>query len=178
MATRSVRGSRTDATSPINAYGRSKLAGERLALQADALVIRTSWLVSATHPNFVATMLRLAPTRSFSVVDDQRGCPTTAADLAAATMAAVDAGATGLLHLTNTGETTWYEFAREALELAGIGVDQIEACASSDYSTPAERPEYSVLGSVRRQSLGIDPLPYWRDSLPFGRQGPLRQRSG
>ena len=156
----------TDATSPINAYGRSKLAGERLALQADALVIRTSWLVSATHPNFVATMLRLAPTRSFSVVDDQRGCPTTATDLAAATMAAVDAGATGLLHLTNTGETTWYEFAREALELAGIGVDQIEACASSNYSTPAERPEYSVLGSVRRQSLGIDPLPYWRDSLP------------
>jgi dTDP-4-dehydrorhamnose reductase len=155
-------------TDPINAYGRSKLAGERAALAAHpgALVIRTSWVISGTHPNFVATMLRLAPERELRVVDDQQGCPTVAADLAAGALAALDAGATGLLHLTNQGVTTWYRLARAAVEIAGIDPERIRPCTTEEYPTPARRPPYSVLGSERLQDLGIAPLPHWEASLP------------
>jgi dTDP-4-dehydrorhamnose reductase len=159
----------SDPTDPINAYGRSKLVGEQAMAQAGGrgLMIRTSWVVSGTHPNFVATMLRLArggtPLR---VVSDQRGCPTVAADLAAGTIAAVEAGATGLLHLANGGETTWYDLARAAIELAGMDAGLVSACTTDEYPTPARRPRYSVLGSERREGLGVPPLPRWKDSLP------------
>ncbi len=154
-------------TAPINAYGRSKLAGERLALAAHpgTLIIRTSWVISGTHPNFVATMLRLARERELRVVDDQVGNPTVAADLATATLDALDRGVTGILHLTNTGSTTWYELARAAVEMAGGDVDRIGPCTTDEYPTAARRPRYSVLGSERRETLGIGALPHWRDSL-------------
>lgn len=155
----------SDETDPVNAYGRSKLVGERAALTAGALVVRTSWVVSGTHSNFLATMLRLGQERSLRVVDDQHGCPTMAADLASGTVRALEVGASGLLHLSNREATTWYEFARTALEMAGIET-QIEPCATADFPTPAHRPRYSVLGSERIDSLGIDPLPSWRSSLP------------
>ena len=152
---------------PVNAYGQSKLVGERGALREHpgALVIRTSWVVSGTHPNFVATMLRLAPERQLSVVADQRGRPTIAADLAVATLAALDAGVAGLLHLANQGETTWFELAQTAVTLAGIPADRIQPCRTEDYPTPAQRPAYSVLGSERLGPLGLDPLPDWRASF-------------
>jgi len=155
-------------TDPINAYGRSKLAGEQAALAAnpEALVVRTSWLVSGTHPNFIATMLRLAPERELKVVADQQGCPTMVADLAPAAWGAVQAGASGILHLTNSGVTTWHEFAGEALRLAGIDPGRIQPCGTEEYPTPARRPGYSVLGSERRGPLGLGDLPHWRDSLP------------
>ena len=155
-------------TDPINAYGRSKLAGERAALSAcpEALVVRTSWLVSGTHPNFVATVLRLAAERVLTVVDDQRGCPTMVDDLAPAALAALRAGVSGILHLTNRGETTWFEFARAAVALAGIDPGRIRPCATADYPTPARRPAYSTLGSERRSPLGLPALPLWRESLP------------
>jgi dTDP-4-dehydrorhamnose reductase len=154
-------------TDPVNAYGRSKLVGEQAMLEAggDALVVRTSWVISATHPNFVATMLRLAPERELRVVDDQWGCPTIASDLARATLEAVGASATGVLHLTNSGPTTWYRLAQEALRRAGIPEDRLAPCTSSDYPTPAARPAYSVLGSERRIELGISGLPHWEESL-------------
>jgi dTDP-4-dehydrorhamnose reductase len=156
-------------TDPINAYGASKLIGERLALQANprTLVIRTSWVVSGTHPNFVATMLRLAKEgRSLRVVSDQYGCPTVASDLARATLEAMEASATGLLHLTNTGATTWFELARTAVALAGLDPDLIEPCPTEEYPTPARRPAYSVLASERIGDLGMSGLPAWQDSLP------------
>ena len=154
-------------TAPINAYGRTKLAGEQLAVAAHpgALVIRTSWVISGTHPNFVATMLRLVRERDLRVVDDQVGHPTVADDLATATLEALELGATGVLHLTNDGVTTWFELARTAVELAGEDIDRISPCPTTEYPTPARRPQYSVLGSERRESLGIGPLPHWRDSL-------------
>jgi dTDP-4-dehydrorhamnose reductase len=155
-------------TDPINAYGRSKRKGELLALaHPTSLVIRTSWLISGTNPNFVATMLRLAATRDeLSVVADQRGCPTVAADLASATLRAMAAGATGVLHLTNRGATTWFELARSAVAHAGLDETKIAPCSTADYPTLAARPAYSVLGSERLGELGIDPLPPWQDSLP------------
>jgi len=155
-------------TGPINAYGRSKLAGERAALAAcpGALVVRTSWLVSGTHSNFVATMLRLAGEGVVRVVDDQQGCPTMADDLAPAAWAALQAGATGVLHLTNSGETTWFDFARAAVALAGLDPGRLVPCPTADYPTPARRPAYSVLGSERRRPLGLPELPPWQESLP------------
>jgi dTDP-4-dehydrorhamnose reductase len=154
--------------SPINAYGRSKAAGESAALEAnpDALIVRTSWVISGTHPNFVATMLRLAPERSLSVVDDQWGCPTINTDLAAAAAGALRAGATGILHLCNQGPTTWYRLGRAALEHAGIDPGRISPCTTADYPTPARRPANSVLASTRLGDLGLPPLPPWRSGLP------------
>jgi len=155
-------------TGPVNAYGRSKLAGELAALAAcpGALVVRTSWLVSGTHPNFVATMMRRAGEGVVRVVDDQRGCPTMADDLAPAAWAALRTGAAGILHLTNSGETTWFDFARAVVALAGLDPRRVVPCATADYPTPARRPGYSVLGSERRPSLGLAELPSWQESLP------------
>lgn len=154
-------------TDPLNAYGRSKLAGEVAALEnSDALVIRTSWVISGTHPNFVATMLRLAAERDLEVVDDQVGCPTCVDDLAPAALAAFEGGTTGIVHLTNEGVTTWFELARAALALAGLDPERITPIPTSGYPTPAARPAYSVLGSERRSELGMAPLPSWPDSLP------------
>lgn len=159
----------SDPVNPINAYGRSKLVGEQAALAAHpgCLVIRTSWVISGTHPNFVTTMLRLAKERDrLGVVDDQWGRPTIASDLAAGVVHAMNAGVSGLLHLTNTGETTWCRLAATALGLAGLDPDTIEPITTADYPTPALRPAYSVLGSERLEPLGLTPLPPWEESLP------------
>lgn len=157
----------TDPPNPINAYGRTKLAGEIAALDAnpDTLVVRTSWVLSGTHPNFAATMLRLAEAGTVRVVDDQHGHPTLVDDLAAGTLSALDAGATGLLHLTNSGVTTWFGLARDVAAMAGLDPDRIEPISTAEYPTPARRPANSVLESVRIAGLGIEPLPDYHDSL-------------
>jgi dTDP-4-dehydrorhamnose reductase len=152
-------------TSPINAYGRSKLLGESLAVDHGALVVRTSWVISGSHPNFVATILRKVKEQELRVVDDQRGCPTVAADLARASYAALRSGGSGLLHLTNQGETTWYELARTCTGLADLDPFRISPCDTEDYPTPARRPAYSVLASERLEDLGLDPMPHWRESI-------------
>ena len=153
---------------PINAYGRSKRAGEVAALDAnpEALVVRTSWLISGTHGNFVATMLRLAAERSVDVVDDQVGLPTIASDLVVGTLQAMRMGVHGILHLANEGPTTWYGLARHAVTLVGIDPRRVRPCSTADFPTDARRPTYSVLGSSRAGPCGLEPLPTWRDSLP------------
>ena len=155
-------------TSPLNAYGRSKLTGERLVLEncRRGLVIRTSWVISGTHPNFVATILRNArESHPLRVVDDQVGCPTIADDLAAATIQGLEAGATGLLHLANAGTATWFELASAALREADLLSDVLSPCTTSEYPTSARRPAYSVLGSERIEGFGLTPLPPWQKSL-------------
>lgn len=163
-------------TGPLNAYGRSKLAGEiaTLGVCPHALVIRTSWLLSATHPNFVATMLQRAALGEVRVVGDQRGCPTMADDLAPAAWSALQAGVQGVLHLTNSGDTTWYDLAREAVALAGLPRGRIIAITTAEFPTPARRPAYSVLGSERRRPLRLPDLPPWQASLAAVVKGLLR----
>ncbi len=157
----------TDEPNPLNAYGRTKLEGERLALAAnpETLVVRTSWVLSGTHPNFVATMLRLIAGGSVQVVDDQRGHPTFVDDLVAGTLDALEAGATGILHLANAGTTTWYDLATEIADLAGLDAGRVQACTTNDFPRPARRPANSVLESVRLHELGLAPLPDYHESL-------------
>jgi dTDP-4-dehydrorhamnose reductase len=153
-------------TDPINAYGRSKLEGEHATLEHGGLVVRTSWVISGSHPNFVATMIRLAGERLLRVVDDQWGCPTVCDDLAFASLAAFQSELRGLLHLTNEGATTWFELARTAVTEAGFDPEVVSPCSTAEYPTEAARPAFSVLGSERLEGSGISPPPHWRQSLP------------
>jgi len=157
----------SDTPEPINAYGRSKLVGERSALEAldEALVIRTSWVMSGTHRNFAAVMLDLIAKGAVSVVADQRGRPTMVSDLVVGTLDAVDAGASGILHLTNEGSTTWYDLARTVAEMSGLDPDRVAPCSTAEYPTPARRPKNSVLDSERLSALGISPLPDYHNAL-------------
>ncbi len=152
---------------PLNRYGESKLEGERLALAAHpgSLVVRTSWVLSGKPGNFAAAMLRLAAAGPLRVVDDQVGSPTMVADLAPAVLAAIDAGAAGLLHLTNQGELSRFELAREVLELAGRDPGIVSPVSTDEFGAAAPRPRYSKLGSERLGQWGLDPLPHYRPGL-------------
>lgn len=154
-------------TGPLNAYGRSKLAGEAAALAAHpgALVIRTSWVFSATHDNFVAATLRRAAAGEALAVTDQRSAPTAADDLAAALITAMTAGATGILHLANQSHASRFELAVESARFAGIDVDRIVAVDSARFDSAAPRPAYSVMRSERLDTLGLEPLRPWQDAL-------------
>lgn len=156
-------------TSPINAYGHSKALGERLALSAHpgALVVRTSWMMSTTHANFVTEIVERAAAGPVQVVTDEIGAPTFAPDLADATVAALDAGATGILHITNRGHTSRYDLARLACSEAGIDPGRIQPIAAAQHVTRARRPRYSVLGSERFETLGLVPSRHWREAIPL-----------
>jgi dTDP-4-dehydrorhamnose reductase len=157
----------SDATAPINAYGRSKLAGEILALEANAksLIVRTSWVMSGTHRNFAAVMLDLIAKGDVSVIDDQMGHPTLVNDLVVATLEGIDAGASGVLHLANAGVATWYELARTIASMGDLDPERVKPCSSAEYETAAARPLNSVLDSERLDESGIAPLPNFHASL-------------
>jgi len=154
------------APNPVNAYGRTKLAGEEALRDsgAPAYVVRTAWVYGRGH-NFVRTVLRVTRERGvMRVVDDQRGAPTWAKDLARASRRLIDAGAPATYHLTNSGQCTWYELALKVVELAGIDA-RIEATSTADYPTPARRPAYSVLANNGWLRLGEPPLQPWTEAL-------------
>jgi len=157
----------SDQPNPLNVYGETKHEGERLALDAnpDALIVRTSWLISSTHRNFLTTMLGLLADGPVKVVDDQKGRPTFAEDLVTGTLAAIEGNVSGILHLTNQGETTWYGLAREIAELTNIDVDLIQPISSFDLDRPAARPTNSVLDSERQRLTGVDELPPQMEAL-------------
>ncbi|WP_281174240.1 dTDP-4-dehydrorhamnose reductase [Hamadaea tsunoensis] len=158
-------------TAPLNAYGRSKLAGELAVaklLPAAGYVVRTAWLYDRTGRNFLTTMLRLAGERDFvDVVDDQRGQPTTAPALAAQLLrlAARPDAAPGIYHGTAGGETTWYAFTRAIFALTGLDPDRVRPTTSERFVRPAPRPAYSVLGHDRWRAAGLAPLADWQDLL-------------
>ncbi|MGI9647605.1 MAG: dTDP-4-dehydrorhamnose reductase [Acidimicrobiia bacterium] len=155
----------SDRPNPINTYGNTKLAGETEGLEAhpDMLLIRSSWLVSGTSPNFVATVIRRAREEPIRVVNDQMGVPNIADDLAVATLEALDAGITGVLHLASSPATTWFDLARTALELADMDPELVQPVSSQEYAAGAMRPAYGVLASERNTGIV---LPSWERSLP------------
>jgi dTDP-4-dehydrorhamnose reductase len=156
---------------PINAYGRSKLAGERAALAAGGYVVRTAWLYGAHGRNFVSTMLRLAAEReTVAVVADQHGQPTwshaLAGQLAAlGAAAATGQAAPGVYHGTAGGETTWYGLARAVFAEAGLDPARVRPVTSAQFRRAAPRPTYSVLGHERWAAAGVPPLRDWRAML-------------
>jgi dTDP-4-dehydrorhamnose reductase len=143
----------TDRPCPINAYGRSKLAGEQAIFASGCrhLILRTSWVYAARGNNFMLTMLRLARERpELRIVFDQLGAPTWAHDLALAARSALrhPAPPQGLFHVTSSGTTNWFEFARRILQIAGL-TTPVVPILTAEYPTPAARPCYSVLNSDR-----------------------------
>jgi dTDP-4-dehydrorhamnose reductase len=162
------------ATGPVNAYGRSKLAGEQAVLELlpqTGYVARTAWLYGEHGANFVATMLKLAAQRdTLTVVEDQHGQPTWSAqlaqrlvDLGRAALAG-DAPA-GIYHGTASGRTTWFGLARAVFELAGLDPERVGPTTSDAFPRPAKRPSYSVLGHDAWKAAGFEPLPDWREGL-------------
>ena len=151
---------------PINAYGRSKAAGEQAIEESGCahLIVRTSWLYAPWGKNFVATIAHLAQEQeSIRVVDDQRGRPASCQHLASATLALIDRQARGFFHVTDGGQCTWFGFAQEIARLVGA-ICRVEPCASSEYPLPAARPPYSVLDLSKTEEL-IGPMPDWKDNL-------------
>lgn len=157
----------SDPPHPLNVYGETKLEGEQLAMEINpgVLVIRTSWVLSGTHRNFASAMLELIAKGPVLVVNDQRGKPTLVDDLAAATMEAVQREASGVVHLTNQGETTWFGLARDIAEFSGLDLDHVMPITTDQFSRPATRPTNSVLDSERLDELSLAPLPHYRPSL-------------
>lgn len=159
-----------DPTGPVNAYGRTKLAGEELVRTAteDHVILRTSWVMSPFGNNFARTMLRLADKRDVvGVVDDQIGSPTNAIDLAEALIRLaprIIAGeARGTYHLANLGEVSWADIAQVIFDAAGADV-RVERIATTDFPTAAARPSYSVLDCAKaRDELGLS-LRGWLDA--------------
>ncbi|MBK6405245.1 MAG: dTDP-4-dehydrorhamnose reductase [Holophagales bacterium] len=154
-----------DPVAPVNAYGRGKLGGERRALEsgAEVLVVRTSWVFAPGGVNFVDTMLDLAGSgrTELKVVDDQRGRPTFAPDLARALVTLVGAGARGVVHFANAGETTWFGLAKETLARGGFPHVKIVPCTTAEFPRPAARPANSVLDTTRYERLtGAAPRPF------------------
>lgn len=161
-----------DPVAPINVYGASKLEGEKAVLAAHprAVILRTSWVYSASGANFVRTMLRLAKTRDqINVVADQHGCPTFARDLAAAALNIADRPETfGVFHCAGEGETTWAGFAEEVFRLsAALGGPSaaVRPITTAEFPTRAKRPQNSRLEcSKLDRHYGVR-LPHWRNSL-------------
>jgi dTDP-4-dehydrorhamnose reductase len=167
----------SDPVHPLSVYGASKAAGERAVVErlARHIVLRTSWVYSAVGHNFVRTMLRLGAERDrLSVVADQVGCPTSAADLAATVLTLAEAllgdgrERWGTYHYAGAGETSWHGFAVAIFDLAAPYSGrrpEVVPIATSEYPTPARRPHRSVLDCTRIcETFGIRQRP-WRDGL-------------
>jgi len=166
-----------DATGPLGAYGRTKLAGE-LALAAatpNHAILRTAWVYSPFGKNFVKTMLRLGETRdSVGVVADQVGNPTSALDIADGLLkvadnllASDDPALRGIFHMTGSGETNWAGFAAEIFRLSAVAGGRsvaVDPIPSSAYPTPAKRPANSRLDCAKLERLHGVRLPEWQGS--------------
>ena len=147
-------------------YGRTKAEAEvkLLELMPECCIARTSWLFGTGGKCFPDTILKLAANRpALEVVNDQRGCPTYAIDLARAIIQLCRKDASGIVHVTNSGDCTWFEFAEEIIKAAGLAT-AVRPVSSQQMARPAPRPAYSVLSPASLQPLGIE-MPSWRDAL-------------
>ena len=167
-----------DEPQPINAYGRSKLAGERGVAAANPrhIILRTAWVYSPYRKNFVKTILRLAAERDrLTIVADQRGCPTAAADIAKACLdiaarCAAEPGQSpyGIFHYAGAGEATWFEFAKAIIDMSAARTGrspEVAAIRTADYPTPAKRAADTRLDSAKVvRAYGVKLRP-WRQAL-------------
>lgn len=152
---------------PINVYGKSKLAGEKFVrdFHSKFFIVRTSWVFGSHGSNFVKTMLGLAKEKKeIFVVDDQHGCPTYATDLARSIYELVQTEKYGLYHISNTGQCSWYEFAKAIFTESCIDV-RVQRCRTEDYPRPAARPSYSVLNHMALKLNGFKVLRPWREAV-------------
>ena len=159
-----------DATGPLNAYGRTKLAGEQAIRQVDGrhLILRCSWVYGPRGSNFLQTVLRLARERQeLRIVADQFGAPTSSLAIARATLrlAGQDGSPSGIYHLSAAGSTSWHGFASAVLEEAGMAAVRVVPITTAEYPTPTRRPPYSVLSNDKLQRTFGIALPQWRTGL-------------
>ena len=172
----------SDRPNPINAYGRTKLAGDQAigSVGGDYLILRTTWVYGSRGNNFLLTMLRLAQQRpELRIVNDQIGAPTTSECIAQVTAAVLSRvwsprglsleGRSGVYNLTTTGETSWYGFAKALLErsaeLFGIKMPALVPIPTSDFPSPAARPKNSRLSCKRLEDTFGLRMPSWEDAL-------------
>jgi dTDP-4-dehydrorhamnose reductase len=164
-----------DETNPLNAYGRSKLAGEREVLSrlgGDGCVVRTAWVCSPDGKNFLKTMLRVADAGAaenspVTVVDDQHGSPTFTDDLARVLRELAVRRVSGVYHAANKGPTTWHGFAKAIFAASGHDAARVVPIKSADLlpARPAARPAYSLLDSLALDALGLRPMDDWSVAL-------------
>lgn len=156
-----------DEPNPINAYGRSKLVGEKyvLWLLSKFYLIRTSWLFGLNGNNFIETMLGLSKTRKqVSVVNDQKGCPTWTEHLSEAVVSLIESERYGVYHATNSEPTTWFDYAREIFRLAGAGTEVLPI-TTEQFPTAAKRPKNSTLDPFPLPRVMKRGMPSWRQAL-------------
>jgi dTDP-4-dehydrorhamnose reductase len=156
-----------EATKPIGAYGRTKLAGEELLQKhlEQFFIVRTAWVFGVHGQNFVKTMLRLGEERGeVGVVHDQVGSPTYTVDLARFMVELMETEKYGIYHATNSGVCSWYEFAVEIFKQAGLKVT-VNPLTTEQFPRPAARPKYSVLSKEKILEQGLTPLRDWKEAL-------------
>jgi len=157
-----------DAPSPVSVYGRSKLGGEWEVDGGSATIVRTSWVCGLHGSNMVKTILRLAGEHEkLAFVDDQRGQPSFADDLAPMIRRLAVERRPGVFHVTNQGAVSWFEFARAVLEVAGLDPGRVRPIATADLDPPrpAPRPANSVLDNAALRLGGLPLLPHYREPL-------------
>ena len=155
-----------DKRNPQGVYGNSKAQAEVELLETlpDCCVARTSWVFGVGGKCFPDTILRLAANRpTLDVVNDQRGCPTYTVDLARAIIQLCRKNASGIVHVTNAGDCTWFEFAREMVAASEL-TSEVRPVNSQQMARPAPRPAYSVLSGTSLHRYGIE-MPDWKDAL-------------
>jgi len=157
----------TDPVNPQSIYGLTKLAGE-LAVQTLAekwFIARTAWLYGHGGNNFVKTIQKVAKEKGrLKVVNDQQGSPTFSKDLAEKIAEIVASGQFGLYHVTNSGQCSWYDFAKEIVKLSGIEAE-VTPCTTDEFPRPAKRPAYSVMVNHNLELRGIPAMRPWQEAL-------------
>ena len=166
-----------DITSPLSIYGKSKLAGEKSIAEAGIpyLILRTSWVYSLQGKSFLRTIKKLAEEKdTLRIVDDQIGAPTWARSIALATRKILkqylrdgsDPSLSGIFHLTCQGKSSWYDFAKEILNMSSTSHStQLLPIPTSEYPTPATRPLYSLLSNDKLEKVFGFKMPHWNDAL-------------
>ena len=156
-----------DLTAPNSVYGKTKLLGENYVKEFSSkyFIVRTAWLYGYVGHNFVYTMRKLGKEKDMiTVVNDQKGNPTHANDLAYHILKLIQTEEYGVYHCTGKGECTWYDFAKMIIELSGEKCE-VKPCTSEEYKTPAKRPEYSSLDNMMLRNTIGDEMRDWKDAI-------------